>query len=272
MTRLTNFDIANISANLKNYDQELFLKAGLRLKEIAAKATQKDVTIEKINYKVAVIPMTCGQGVIEGFAETVRDIIKFLGFNAFVCQKSDVAGFVEALDKRAKIILMADDEKFIAYNLENHKISDNDKATAKGYVIALDSMVKGVQGKDILLLGAGRVGSYAAFYLTNLGAHLAIYDIEQQKALNLARKVNDAFNIEPKIIFNLDDALKRYDIIFDATPAPQIINEQHLSENKFIAAPGIPLGVKNELIPMIQQRLIHDPLQIGVATMIYDVL
>nr|WP_042331257.1 hypothetical protein [Desulfosporosinus orientis] len=43
-------------------------------------------------------------------------------------------------------------------------------------------------------------------------------------------------------------------------------------DDRFIAAPGLPLGIPIEELDQIQPRLIHDPLQLGVATMIYEIL
>jgi len=37
-------------------------------------------------------------------------------------------------------------------------------------------------------------------------------------------------------------------------------------------APVIPLGVEAACVAQLSSRLIHDPLQIGVATMMFDVL
>jgi pyrrolysine biosynthesis protein PylD len=65
----------------------------------------------------------------------------------------------------------------------------------------------------------------------------------------------------------LERALQRFTLVFDATPAGGFIEARHIRPDTVIAAPGIPLGVSPEALARIEGRLIHDPLQIGVATM-----
>ena len=45
------------------------------------------------------------------------------------------------------------------------------------------------------------------------------------------------------------------------------IEAKHIQPTTAIAAPGVPLGLSPEAQTRIESRLIHDPLQIGVATM-----
>ena len=65
----------------------------------------------------------------------------------------------------------------------------------------------------------------------------------------------------------LERALQHYAFVFDATPAGGFIEARHIRPDTVIAAPGIPLGVSPEAVARIEERLIHDPLQIGVTTM-----
>jgi pyrrolysine biosynthesis protein PylD len=66
---------------------------------------------------------------------------------------------------------------------------------------------------------------------------------------------------------NLEEALSRYTVFFDASPAANIIQARHIKPETFIAAPGIPLGLSEEAYFLVKERLIHDVLEIGVATM-----
>ena len=66
----------------------------------------------------------------------------------------------------------------------------------------------------------------------------------------------------------LADALPRYTILLDASPAAEIIQAEHIRPDTVIAACGIPLGLSNEAYSIVRERLVHDPLQIGVATML----
>ena len=52
---------------------------------------------------------------------------------------------------------MADDNRFIAFNLRNKVVVDNGDATGKGYVSALFGMAKGLKESNVLVLGYGPV-------------------------------------------------------------------------------------------------------------------
>jgi pyrrolysine biosynthesis protein PylD len=56
-------------------------------------------------------------------------------------------------------------------------------------------------------------------------------------------------------------------LVVDATNAAGIIHANDISPQTFIAAPGMPLGLSPEAQINVSDRLLHDPLQIGVATM-----
>jgi pyrrolysine biosynthesis protein PylD len=56
-------------------------------------------------------------------------------------------------------------------------------------------------------------------------------------------------------------------MIVDATPAAEIIDAEFISPQTFLTAPGMPLGLDRDALKKISDRLLHDPLQIGVATM-----
>lgn len=60
---------------------------------------------------------------------------------------------------------------------------------------------------------------------------------------------------------------------YSACPAENVIEPKHITRDTKIAAPGIPLGVQGiGLEQFFKERLLHDSLQIGVATMLWDVL
>ena len=55
--------------------------------------------------------------------------------------------------------------------------------------------------------------------------------------------------------------------MIDATPANGIIRARDIASQSYIAAPGVPLGVSSRALEKGSDRILHDPLQIGVATM-----
>lgn len=272
MTRLKQEDVVEIAPTLELYDVDLVIKTGCSLREIAAHAVgMGGSVVEAQNTKVAVIPMTCGQGIIDGFVESVASIIRYLGFNAVITKSRDAGGVAEAVEIGSDILFMADDDRFVAINLRTGKVSDNGDATGRGYVAGLVHICGGLEGKKVLVIGAGPVGTSAALALTRCGAEVSIYDINLSASQRLSGeliKQGYVLTIET----DLDGALGRHNILVDACPAEKFIAMRHISERTIIAAPGIPLGVQAAGVAQLSNRLLHDPLQIGVATMMLDVL
>lgn len=273
MTRLKTLDIAKISAELDQYDKELLVKTGCNLRGIACRsAGVEEKTAQDLiaSVKVGVIPMTCGQGVIRGFADTVQQITAHIGFNAFVTRHADVAGLAEAFEKKSDLIILSDDDRFVAINVKSRRVVDNADATGKGYVTGLNLMTGGLKGKNVLVIGCGPVGRSAAVDLVRLGSKLSVYDIKPERCQELARGIRDLMDAEIRIEIELNSALIRYLFIIDASPGADIIDENHIARDTYISAPGMPSGLSMNALATISDRFLHDPLQIGVATMIVE--
>jgi len=270
MTRLTEKNIRDIGTSLKQYDESLLRKTGRPLKQIAIQSAGISGKIfeDALALNVAaVIPITCGQGMIESFAGSVRAILQHLGARTVRPQGADIAGIAEAIEKGATVAFCSDDDRFVAINLPLLRVVDNLEATAKGYVTALELMAGGLSGCQVLVIGgAGQLGWKAVNLLETKGAKVAAFDVNQckLKELTKGRKIG--------IERNLEEALRRYSIFFDASPASNIIRPEHIQPETLIAAPGIPLGCTTEAYGLVKDRLIHDPLQIGVAAMLAEVV
>jgi pyrrolysine biosynthesis protein PylD len=265
MTRLSSALISGMKETIANYDLELRQKSGLTLRQIAARTvgfSEEDLCEALRTENVSVIPVTAGQGVIEGFTQAVESIIQHLGCSCFIPGTSDAAGLAEGIEKGATIVFIADDNRFIAVNLSQKRVIDNTKATGWSYAFALDACAGGLNGQDVLLIGAGSVGKHALHALLRLGAEVGVFDIDGSKVRPLAEK----FKIKREE--NLSDALDRYTLFYDASPAPDIIHPKHIKPHTIIAACGIPLGLSDEARPLVEERLIHDPLQLGTAAML----
>ncbi len=274
MTRLISEQIRSIPEALNYYDDELKTKTGFNLKEIAAVAAgiKDEQQLDTKLYKVAVIPVTAGLGTIEGFSEAIWAIAGHLGFSAFITSSSDVSGLVEAYERKADLALLADDNKYVAINLITRHVAENDQATASGYCAALANMAGGLNGKEVLLIGAGPLGRAAARFLAKTGAELIIYDLDKKREILLAETVRTMYGVKAIEGLALGEALKRYPLIFDASPGENIIRAAMINDETMIAAPGIPLGLDSEALAVASDRLIHDPLQIGTAVMLLTAL
>jgi pyrrolysine biosynthesis protein PylD len=265
MTRLSSDIISGMAETIEAYDIDLARKTGLTLRQIAARTAgiSEEILCEAFEKEsVAAIPFTSGQGVIKGFTQAVQAIIHHLGCPSFITESSDAAGLAEAIEKGASILFFADDIRFISINLSQKRCVDNDLATGWSYASALDACAKGLNGQDVLLIGAGRVGKNALNALDSLGANVGVFDIDDTKVQPLI----DKYGIKKEK--DLSDALGRYKLLFDASPAPDIIHPEHIKSDTIIAACGIPIGLDQSARTLVEDHLIHDPLQLGTAAML----
>jgi pyrrolysine biosynthesis protein PylD len=271
MTRLTTDDIATIADELEAYDSELHSKTGCTLTGIACRAAGiEESEVKKIsgNLLVGVIPITFGEGVISGFCKTVAGIVSHIGCRTFVTQATDIAGIAEAVEKKADILMFADDERFVAIDIANRCVVDNADATAKGYVAGLNLMAGELKRKDVLVIGCGPVGSCATEILAKLDTHVSVYDVNPSRSKDLADRLKHSINAKIKVAAQLEPSLLNHQFMVDTTPVADIIKAHHITPETYISAPGVPLGLDSDAQAKISDRLLHDPLQIGVATMV----
>ncbi len=268
MTRLREADIAAVGTGLAAYNETLRRCLGKDLAELAASSLGRNPEEFAAwrSLPVGVVPVTCGQGVIGGFADAVQAIIAFLGFRAFVTVQSDVGGLAEAVRRGAQVVFLADDDHFVAIHLANGKVVDNAEATGRGYAAALAWLAAGLAGKKVLVIGAGPVGAGAAAYLTGQGAQVWIFDSNRERAVQLCRTLPGT-----GVADDLAAALAACRLVVEATPAADVIACQYITGNMLVAAPGVPLGISPSGITQLSGRLIHDCLEIGVATMLFTV-
>ncbi len=271
MTRLTSDDIETIRIQLIHYDRQLVSVTGRTLLGIGAAASM----IENVDslqraapaIKMAVVPIRSGLGVISGFSETVCGILRHLEFDASVTPHSDVAGFADAFDMGAQVIFAADDDRFVAFCPRQGNSVDNSRATARGFVAGLDLMAGGLAGKNVLVLGCGPVGCWAAEALLARRASVAVVDPVAEKARELARWSRDDFQTTIQVISDPETALSTHDLVVDATNAAEVIHADHVTANTRVVAPGMPCGIAAHAREKLAGRMLHDPLQIGVAAM-----
>lgn len=268
MTRLISDMIADIPASLPDYDLRLKDQTGCSLLEVALRATGYHAPVQVTHpsnlssLQVAVVPITAGQGVISGFSEAVAAIIAYLGFSVSITQLTDVAGFAEALDIGAKLVFLADDQKFLALNIATGKYTDNGESTGLAFATALDLAAGGLAEKKAAVLGLGPVGLAAVHRLQKIGARPVVFDPDPLRVL----AVQDRFSVEA--VESVEAALYATPYVLDASPATDIIPAEYITEDTLIASPGVPPGLTAAALEkLIPNRFIHDPLQLGVAVM-----
>ncbi len=275
MTLLKSTDIETIAPRLKEYDASIIAATGSSLLEIACLAAgiDKAAAIPLIAAtKVASVPMTSGEGKIIGFAETLTSIAQFLGFQAETTSENNISGLAEAYQNKADIVLTADDDRFVAIHTQTRNVADNNDATGKGFVFSLERLTDGLEGKHVLVLGCGPVGQAACMALMDLKASITLFEIKPELCHAFINKLATHGKDEIHCGSDLQTALKGHKYIIDATPAENIIDETVITPDTYIAAPGVPCGLNEKARSLIGDRLIHDTLQIGVATMLLDSL
>lgn len=255
MTRLKSEWISGIAPGIEECQEYLQDKTGRTFKSLLG-----DEKWPATPSKVAVVPITQGQGLIGGFSESVAAVIRVMGVEAFVTEATDVAGIYEASLKNAEVLYMADDARFIALNLKTGKIADNNTATATGYVHLLEAIAGGLNGKEVLILGYGIIGQEALHVLQMKEARVTVYDrdVEKQKILSQSR-------ID---ILDSVDEIKKFPFVLDATNTGEWISPGMLHEDVWYVSPGVPLSLDEDACAYYNNRVIHDYLQVGVAAML----
>ena len=271
MTRLKTDDIVDIVPKLDVFDTRLRSQTGQSLKGLAglAAGTGPNAWLARLSETtVGVIPFSCGQGIITHFSQTLAGIIRHLGGSVFVASASDVTAIADACCRRADILFMADEDRFVALDLHWRHIVDNAEMTGRGFALGLSLMAGGLTGKSVLVIGCGKVGTGAADYLLEQSARLAVYDVDRSAADALIRRTGGRIALEP----DLEAALSCGDLILDASPGAGIIRAAHINRKTMVAAPGMPCGVTAAAGEKLGRRLLHDPLRIGVAGMLAAVI
>ena len=263
MTRLITEWISDMEQTAADWDESLRRRAGLGYKELAARVSgcgMEALSQAADAYKVAVVPVTSGLGTIDTFSESVAAIVRAMGFEAFVTEATDVNGIYEACRRGADILYMADDDRYIALNLRNGKVGDNDIATARGYAEVLFQMAGSLKGEDAAVLGYGIIGPLMAQALMEKGAQVWIYDKDPAK-----RELAEADGCR---WIETPEELSKFRFIGDATSEGAWIHKGMLPPEVRMAAPGIPFSMDEEMQRQLDGQYIHDLLEIGTAVML----
>jgi pyrrolysine biosynthesis protein PylD len=271
VTRLITADISDIAANLQNYDRELVARTGYSLSGIACCAAEIDeAQIKNLlpSIRVAVIPISSGEGIISGFCEAVLSILLHLGADAFVTRTTDVAGIAESFKKKADIVMLADDERFVALHIRSRSVADNAVCTGYAFATGLSLMAGSLRGREVLVIGCGPVGRSAALTLNRMGVRVSVYDVQVEPAMQLINVIGQDPDSKIQTVKKLEPALQRHRFIIDASPARNIIHAHHVTPDTYISAPGFPCGLDAGAKARLSDRYLHDPLQLGVATML----
>ena len=259
MALLTPEDLANMTNALVENDRLIEKLTNYSLDGLCRKIYKT----AQNNEKIAIIPVTAGNGIIGSFSESLLFTVQHFGMNGFITKETDVAGYYEAVKNGADIILMADDLTYMAHNLRNGKIAHNQICTGRIYAEILCHADDYSDDKDVLLIGLGKVGTPALETFLKEEQNVYVYDVD-------AGRVDEIVSKYPVLKYKEADS-KTFSKIFEATPAADTISEAALKQNCFVSTPGIPLGISKKLIEKYNVRVVQEPLGIGTLSMLYSV-
>lgn len=265
MTRLKPADVVQIPRTLGEYERDLRRKTGCTLLQIAREAANTNRSVSRLFAKsrAAVIPITAGRGMIDGFSDAVAAILDHIGLPAIITQRADVVGFAEAYEAGADVLFAADDDKFVAINTHTMRVVDNATSTANAYVTALGRMANGLTGKTVLVVGVGNVGTAAISSLIRRRAKPLAVDIDGSRLKHL----KSLFGEQVSVFTSSVEALRQTNLIINTAPVRNMIHADMIQEDTLIATPAIPLCLTEAALRKIGGNVLHDPLQLGVATM-----
>ena len=177
---------------------------------------------------------------------------------------TDVAGFAEAFTGGDDLVFAADDRQFLAFDCARRAVADDDPCTAHAYVAALEAAAAGaarpgpaaptprpaparqatsrptcagVAGKPVLVIGLGPVGRAAAARLVALGAERA--RLRARRGAPGGSRGGAAGHARSR----WPTVLSRSRLVLDATPTPDLIDDDWLGGDGIVCSPGLPPGV-----------------------------
>jgi 3-methylornithyl-N6-L-lysine dehydrogenase len=262
MTRLTEADVTTLTDELLAVEDRLREATGLGLRDLALRTvTDGDRCVQLHGARVAAVPISTGEGVIQGFTACVVATLQHLGCDAWMTTQPDVRGIQAAVAAGAQVVFLADDHRFIALNVLKGCSADDDPATADGYVTALEAAAGGLEGREVLVLGLGPVGRAAVRRLEARGAVVWVAEPDEER-VEAAHAVGLTFSV-----VSLADGVTRCDLVFDASPAADVIGADQIRPGTLAAVPGMPSAFTEAAQELLGARHIHEPLAIGVAVM-----
>ena len=262
MTRLTSDMIKDLPDSITAIDRMLMRTCSMDLRHLACCAAGMPIT-DFSDYKAVSVPITSGLGTISGFSQSTAKTASDMGLKSTIASVPDVNGFAEALNSNADVILMADDERFMSFGTASGRYADNSYCTAAGYVTALESAAGGLGSEEVLILGAGKVGSIMATLVADAGCDILLADVDLFKAQKVASSLE-----KTSVTSNIRDAIASHRLILNASPAP--IDNSLITDGAVISTPGVPYPIDKNTED--RATVIFDPLAIGTAVMIAQCL
>ncbi len=132
------------------------------------------------------------------------------GVNVTVPHKEKVMPFLDEINEEASFIgavntIVNARGRLVGYNTDG-----------RGFIQSLLEGGISIEGKNILIIGAGGASKAISYYLSQKAKTLYLYDIDKYKVKKLVQDLNNIFN-NVYIIENIS-SIERFHIIINATP------------------------------------------------------
>ncbi len=133
------------------------------------------------------------------------------GVNVTIPHKERVISFLDEVDKEASLIgavntVVNMNGKLIGYNTDG-----------RGFMQSLFDHGISVEGKDVLIVGAGGASRAISYYLSKEAKKLSLYDIEQEKAEGLSTDLKKIIDKDISIVHDIART-ENFHILINATP------------------------------------------------------
>jgi pyrrolysine biosynthesis protein PylD len=262
-------------AGLESFDRLIRAALGVDLLTLGARAADRPgpwIAERLRGRRLAALSVSSGQGVLPGFAQTLAALARGLGLTAEAMPGADEEGLREAEAWGADWVIRADDDCFEVRDMNGRVLADNNPATSRAFVAALELLAGGgLAGREVLVLGLGVIGRGAAARLLELGAWPLMFDIDPAKGPAALAEAGGG-----EVVAGEDGLARilagRTALIFEAVPRRELWPEKTRLPGDAplkVAAPGVPLSWPAAwLRPGGPARLWHDVLPSGLAAML----
>ena len=274
MTRLTAMDLSGLTDQAA-YGRLIQGSLGVDLLALGARAADQPVSwiAERLRgHRLAALSISSGQGILPGFTETLAALGREMGLTAEVMPDADEKALRKAEAWGADWVILADDDNFEVRDMGGRVLADNNTATSRAYVAALEILADGsLAGREVLVWGLGIIGRGAAARLSELGAWPLMFDIDPAKGPVALAEAGGG-----EVVAGEDGLARVLDgrtaLVFEAVPRREIWPKNMAPPGNAplrVVAPGVPLSwPENWLRPDGPSRLWHDVLPSGVAAML----
>lgn len=151
---------------------------------------------------------------LEEFVERCRDN-NFVGLNVTVPHKEKIMEYLDSVDENSRLINAVNTVKFEGRLLMGYNTD------GLGCIRALEGAGEKIEGKRVLVLGAGGAARAIAFQCVQEGAELAVSNRTMEKSMNLSKELKEKLDKRVLVVNysegSLRDIMPCVDVLINST-------------------------------------------------------